>query len=109
MRRRSGRRALVPDTRSLSDQRGTSGHTRSASHKRRRRQGRTSARASFATRREAKCLARQDKMGSAITYKQYDVAPHRKGVGRGTERLVVGSHGRAYYATDHLGTFVGVE
>ena len=54
-------------------------------------------------------LPRRDKMGNTNTYKEYDVAPHTKGVNRGTERLVVGSDGRVYYTTDHFDTFVRVE
>ncbi len=43
--------------------------------------------------------------GNPITYKEYDVNPRVEGVNRGTERVVIGSDGRAYYTNDHYQTF----
>jgi len=47
--------------------------------------------------------------GNPITYKEYDVNPSQKGVDRGTQRLVIGSDGKAYYTIDHYKTFIPVE
>jgi guanyl-specific ribonuclease Sa len=44
--------------------------------------------------------------GNPITYREYDVHPHRKGVNRGPERIVIGSNGTAYYTNDHYQSFV---
>jgi guanyl-specific ribonuclease Sa len=41
-----------------------------------------------------------------ITYKEYDVNPLKPGVNRGTERIVLGSNGKAYYTDDHYKTFI---
>ena len=45
-----------------------------------------------------------DGSGNAIQYKEWDVNPSGAG-GRGTERVVTGSNGSAYYTADHYRTF----
>lgn len=47
-----------------------------------------------------------DAAGNSVTYREWDVNPYVKGVDRGTERLVTGSDGSAYYTDDHYGTFL---
>jgi guanyl-specific ribonuclease Sa len=41
-----------------------------------------------------------------LTYREWDVNPYLKGVDRGTERLVTGSDGSAYFTSDHYNTFM---
>lgn len=41
----------------------------------------------------------------SFTYREWDVNPYTKGVNRGSERLVTGSDGSAYYTTNHYETF----
>lgn len=43
---------------------------------------------------------------SGVTYREWDVNPYTKGVDRGTERIVTGSDGSAYWTGDHYDTFV---
>lgn len=50
-------------------------------------------------------LPSTDAEGNPITYREYDTNPYQKGVNRGTERLVVGSNGSAYYTNDHYQSF----
>ncbi len=50
-------------------------------------------------------LARADRRGKTIKYREWDVNPHRPGVNRGAERLITGSDGSAYYTGDHYETF----
>ncbi len=47
--------------------------------------------------------------GSQITYKEWDVNPHIKGVNRNQERIVTGSDGSTYITTDHYETFLKLE
>ena len=54
--------------------------------------------------REGK-LPPTDGHGNAIQYKEWDVNAKQAGVGRGTERVVTGSDGSAYYTSDHYQTF----
>jgi RHS repeat-associated protein len=54
-------------------------------------------------------LPKTDASGNTITYKEWDVNPYQKGVNRGTERLVTGTDGSAYYSNDHYLTFVKVK
>ncbi|MEM9887464.1 MAG: ribonuclease domain-containing protein [Bacteroidota bacterium] len=60
-------------------------------------------------------LPKKDQKGKNITYKEYDVNPNptkaerTNGRNRGTERLVVGSDGSAYYTNDHYKTFKRIE
>lgn len=44
--------------------------------------------------------------GNRIYYKEWDVRPHKKGVHRGSERLVTGDDEHAYYSSDHYNTFI---
>ena len=53
-------------------------------------------------------LAKQNAEGQRISYHEYDVNPHKSHVNRGTQRLVLGSDGKAYYSGDHYNTFVPV-
>ncbi len=49
-----------------------------------------------------------DSRGNTIRYQEWDVNPHVPGKNRGTERLVTGSDGRAYYTADHYRTFLRI-
>ncbi|HET6326284.1 MAG TPA: M48 family metalloprotease [Planctomycetaceae bacterium] len=49
-----------------------------------------------------------DSNSKTIKYREWDVNPHVEGRNRGTERLVTGSDGRAYYTSDHYRTFIRV-
>ncbi|HEY1528422.1 MAG TPA: RHS repeat-associated core domain-containing protein [Candidatus Angelobacter sp.] len=53
-------------------------------------------------------LPKTDASGKAITYREWDVNPQASGVNRGSERLVTGSDGSAYYTNDHYSTFTKV-
>jgi len=52
-------------------------------------------------------LPRQDSHGAPITYREWDVNPYT-GANRGTERLVTGSDGSAWYTSDHYNTFARI-
>ena len=52
-----------------------------------------------------KVVPTQDNNGNAINYQEWDVNPHIQGVNRGTERILTGSDGRAWYTNDHYKTF----
>lgn len=54
-------------------------------------------------------LPRQDLSGRRIDYQEWDVNPKVKGQNRGTERLVTGSDGRAWYTNDHYNTFTEIK
>lgn len=54
-------------------------------------------------------LPRQDVSGQRIDYQEWDVNPKAKGQNRGTERLVTGSDGRAWYTNDHYNSFTEVK
>lgn len=41
-----------------------------------------------------------------VTYREWDVNPYTKGVDRGSERLVTGSDGSAYFTDDHYESFM---
>lgn len=47
--------------------------------------------------------------GRGITYREYDVHPHQRGVNRGGERIVVGSNGNAYYTINHYRSFMRIK
>jgi len=49
------------------------------------------------------------KLPDGINYKEYDVNPYVKGQGRGTERIVIGDDGSAWYTNDHYNTFTKIE
>jgi len=53
-------------------------------------------------------LPTEDANGTPITYKEYDVWPRVPGQNRGTERVVVGSDGAAYYTNDHYQSFTQI-
>ncbi|WP_024802342.1 ribonuclease domain-containing protein [Nocardia sp. BMG51109] len=50
-------------------------------------------------------LSKKDSSGKAITYKEWDVNPKKRGQTRDAERIVTGSDGSAYYTGDHYKTF----
>lgn len=53
-------------------------------------------------------LPRRDAAGGAVTYREWDVLPWRRGVNRGADRLVTGSDGSAWYTQDHYRTFIRI-
>lgn len=53
-------------------------------------------------------LPRQDASGRRIDYQEWDVNPKQRGRNRGTERLITGSDGRAWFTSDHYNTFTEV-
>lgn len=44
-----------------------------------------------------------------IAYREWDVHPWAEGRNRGTERLITGNDGRAWFTADHYRTFVEVK
>ena len=54
-------------------------------------------------------LPKIDCNGNPITYREWDVRPHIKGVDRGAERIVTGSDGTIWYTKNHYETFIQVE
>ncbi len=52
-------------------------------------------------------LPRTDAGGKPVTYREWDVNPYT-GANRGTERLVTGSDGSAWYTNDHYDSFVRI-
>lgn len=56
-------------------------------------------------RQGTQILPRTDDQGNSIKYKEYDINPFQKGVGRGEERVVIGSNGKAYLTSNHYLTF----
>lgn len=54
-------------------------------------------------------LATKDAQGKKIQYQEWDVNPKIRGQNRGTERLVTGSDGRAWFTNDHYQTFIEVK
>ncbi len=52
-------------------------------------------------------LPRRSADGRPVTYREWDVNPYT-GANRGTERLVTGSDGSAWYTNDHYNTFVRI-
>lgn len=53
-------------------------------------------------------LPRYDARRKRIEYREWDVHPRAEGRTRGTERLVTGHDGRAWYTPDHYRTFLEV-
>jgi Zn-dependent protease with chaperone function/guanyl-specific ribonuclease Sa len=53
-------------------------------------------------------LPSSDAGGNSIRYREWDVNRRVPGRNRGTERLITGSDGSAFYTTDHYRTFVRV-
>ncbi len=54
-------------------------------------------------------LPKKDKFNKRIEYQEWDVNPKVNGKNRGTERLITGSDGNAYYTNDHYRSFLLVE
>jgi guanyl-specific ribonuclease Sa len=50
-------------------------------------------------------LPRTDNNGNSIQYHEWDVNPKIEGQNRGTERIITGSDGRAWYTNDHYQSF----
>jgi ribonuclease T1 len=57
----------------------------------------------FSNREEL--LPREDNNGKPILYHEWDVNPKIEGQNRGTERIITGSDGRAWYTNDHYQSF----
>ncbi len=57
----------------------------------------------FSNREEV--LPREDNSGKPILYHEWDVNPKIAGENRGTERIITGSDGRAWYTNDHYRSF----
>jgi RHS repeat-associated protein len=53
-------------------------------------------------------LPQKDVSGNPISYREYDINPNVPGQ-RGTERVVIGSNGKAYYTEDHYATFTEIK
>ncbi len=49
------------------------------------------------------------KLPEHIGYREYDVNPYVKGQGRGTERLVIGDDGSAWYTNNHYHSFIRIK
>ncbi|HEY0111219.1 MAG TPA: ribonuclease domain-containing protein, partial [Fibrella sp.] len=54
-------------------------------------------------------LPRSSTDGKPIRYQEWDVNPKIQGRNRGTQRLITGSDGRAWYTNDHYNSFVEVK
>ncbi len=54
-------------------------------------------------------LPRYDSRKKRIEYREWDVRARAEGKNRGTERLVTGNDGRAWYTDDHYRTFTEVK
>lgn len=54
-------------------------------------------------------LPRSDTDGKPIHYQEWDINPKIQGKNRGTQRLITGSDGRAWYTADHYNTFIEVK
>jgi ribonuclease T1 len=54
-------------------------------------------------------LDKQTASGQRIDYQEWDVNPKQQGRNRGTERLITGSDGRAWFTSDHYSSFVEVK
>lgn len=52
-----------------------------------------------------KIVPQFDDNGNPITYQEWDVNPKVEGQNRGTERILTGSDGRAWYTDDHYQSF----
>ena len=57
----------------------------------------------FSNREEI--LPREDNNGKPVLYHEWDVNPKVTGQNRGTERIITGSDGRAWYTNDHYQSF----
>ena len=54
-------------------------------------------------------LPKNDVSGRRINYQEWDVNPKTQGKNRGTERLITGSDGKAYFTNNHYASFVEVK
>lgn len=52
-----------------------------------------------------KIVPQFDENNNPITYQEWDVNPKIQGQNRGTERILTGSDGRAWYTNDHYQSF----
>jgi RHS repeat-associated protein len=59
-------------------------------------------------RNNGQVLPPTDGSGNSVTYREWDVNPKSATGGRGTERIVTGSDGSAYYTNDHYLTFTKI-
>ena len=55
-----------------------------------------------------KKLPLTDDHGRRISYQEWDVNPHLQHKNRGTERIITGSDGRAYYTNNHYQSFTEI-
>jgi len=56
-----------------------------------------------------KVVPTTDQNGNRIRYQEWDVNPKIHGQNRGTERILTGSDGRAWYTNDHYQTFTEIK
>ena len=49
------------------------------------------------------------KLPEGVHYREYDVNPYTKGQNRGSERIVIGDDGSAWYTKDHYRSFIKIE
>lgn len=56
-----------------------------------------------------KHLPDRDAAGNKISYREWDIQPKVEGQNRGSQRLVTGSDGRAWYTPDHYNSFIEVK
>jgi len=54
-------------------------------------------------------LPKTDAHGNEIQYQEWDINPLESGKSRGTERVVTGSDGNAYYTNDHYNSFTKIK
>ena len=54
-------------------------------------------------------LPNNDAAGNKINYQEWDVNPHLEHKNRGTERLITGSDGRAYFTNNHYQSFTEIK
>lgn len=54
-------------------------------------------------------LPERDAAGNKIEYQEWDIHPKIEGRNRGSQRLVTGSDGRAWYTPDHYNSFIEIE
>ena len=60
------------------------------------------------TNRE-KIVPNADAHGDLIYYKEWDVNPRMQGQNRGSERILTGSDGKAWYTNNHYQTFIEIK
>jgi guanyl-specific ribonuclease Sa len=60
------------------------------------------------TNRE-RIVPQSDNNGNPIDYQEWDVNPKIRGQNRGTERILTGSDGRAWYTHDHYQSFTEIK